>query len=65
MTPGWLPAAPATAVITANLLSFLIYTVAVLWAFATRSAARAWVGILMPALVLAALAWLGGPEALL
>ena len=61
----WLPAAPATAVITANLLSFLIYTVAVLWAFATRSAARAWVGILMPALVLAALAWLGGPEALL
>jgi hypothetical protein len=58
----WLPAAP---VITANLLSFLIYTVAVLWAFATRSAARAWVGILMPALVLAALAWLGGPEALL
>ncbi|WP_370211748.1 DUF3649 domain-containing protein [Alloalcanivorax venustensis] len=61
----WLPAAPATAVITANLLSFLIYTVAVLWAFATRSAARAWVGIMMPALVLAALAWLGGPEALL
>ncbi len=31
----WLPAAPATAVITGNLLSFLIYTVAVLWAFAT------------------------------
>ena len=61
----WLPAAPATAVITANLLSFLIYTVAVLWAFATCSAARAWVGIMMPALALAALAWLGGPEALL
>ena len=51
--------------ITANLLSFLIYSVAVLWAFATRSAARAWVGIMMPALALAALAWLGGPEALL
>ena len=55
-------AAPATAVITANLLSFLIYTVAVLWAFATRSATRAWVGILAPALLLAALAWLGGAE---
>ena len=61
----WLPAAPATAVITANLLSFLIYTVAVLWAFATRSAARAWAGIVVPALLLAALAWLGGAENLL
>ncbi len=58
----WLPAAPATAVITANLLSFLIYTVAVLWAFATRNATRAWVGILAPALLLAALAWLGAAE---
>ncbi len=56
----WLPAAPATAVITANLLSFLIYTLAVLWAFATRSAVRAWVGVLAPALLLAALAGLGG-----
>ncbi len=61
----WLPTAPATAVITANLLSFLIYTVAVLWAFATRSAARAWLGIVAPTLGLAALAWLGGAENLL
>ena len=61
----WLPAAPATAVITANLLSFLIYTVAVLWAFATRSATRAWLGILGPTLLLAARAWSGGAENLL
>lgn len=61
----WLPAAPATAVITGNLLSFLIYTVAVLWAFATRSATRAWLGILAPTLLLAAFAGLGGAENLL
>jgi len=59
----WLPAAPATAVITANLLSFLIYAVAVLWAFATRSAIRAWAGIAVPALGLAALVLLGGAGA--
>lgn len=61
----WLPTAPATAVITANLLSFLIYTGAVLWAFSTRSAARACLGITVPALLLAGLAWLGGAESLL
>ncbi len=61
----WLPTAPATAVITANLLSFLIYTVAVLWAFSTRSAARACAGIMAPTLLLAGLAWLGRAENLL
>lgn len=57
----WLPVEWADAVITGTLLSFLIYTVAVLFAFSTRSALRAWVGILAPTLVGAALVWLGGP----
>ncbi|QJX01875.1 DUF3649 domain-containing protein [Alcanivorax sp. IO_7] len=57
----WLPVTRADAVITGTLLSFLIYTVAVLFAFSTRSALRAWVGILAPTLAGAALVWLGGP----
>ncbi len=56
----WLPMARSDAVLTGTLLSFLIYTGAVLWAFSTRSVARAWVGILVPAALCAGLAWLGG-----
>ena len=37
-----LPMARAEAVMTATLLSFAIYTCAVMWVFATRSALRAW-----------------------
>ena len=50
-----LPMARAEAVMTATLLSFAIYTCAVLWVFATRSALRAWLGLLMPAAVIAAI----------
>ena len=57
----WLPVARVDAVLTGALLSFLIYTLAVLFAFSTRSALRAWVGILAPTLLAAALVWLGGP----
>ncbi len=42
-----LPLAPGDAVIAATLPSFAIYTVAVLWAFGTRSARRAWAGLLL------------------
>ncbi|PHV31854.1 hypothetical protein CSQ94_18565 [Janthinobacterium sp. BJB312] len=48
-----LPMARSEAVMTATLLSFAIYTCAVLWVFATRSALRAWLGLLMPAAVIA------------
>lgn len=50
-----LPMARSEAVMTATLLSFAIYTCAVLWAFATRSALRAWLGLAIPAAVIAAI----------
>ena len=37
--------------------SFLVFALAVIWAFAARTAIRAWAGIGLPALVLAALTW--------
>ena len=42
---GILPMDRGDAVMTALLLNFLFYCLAVLWAFATRSALRAWIGI--------------------
>jgi len=50
-----LPMARAEAVMTATLLSFAIYTCAVMWVFATRSALRAWLGLLIPAALIAAI----------
>jgi len=39
--------------------SFLVFALAIVWAFAARTAIRAWAGIGLPALVLAALTgWL-------
>lgn len=54
----FLPLSRAEASMTATLLSFLIYTCVVLWVFATRTAWRAWMGIVVPSLVLGALIWL-------
>ena len=55
-----LPMARSEAVMTATLLSFAVYTCAVMWVFATRSALRAWLGLLIPAAVIAAiLQWMG------
>jgi small-conductance mechanosensitive channel len=59
----WLPMARAEAVVIGMLTSFLAYLVAVLWCFACRSAWRAWLGLIVPSLVLAALSglayWMG------
>ena len=53
------PAPLAQAVLWATMLSFLVYTVAVIWVFTTRSAARAWASMLIGTTVLSALAaWL-------
>jgi hypothetical protein len=52
-----LPGGRADAVLGATQLSFAIHVAAVLWAFSARSAARAWLGILAPAALLAPLAW--------
>ncbi len=50
----WLPLPRAEAVVTAMMLSFLVYLVAVLWCFACRTALQAWVGVLAPCAVLGA-----------
>ena len=54
----FLPLSKSEASMTATLLSFVIYTCVVLWVFATRSATRAWLGIVVPCVVLGALVWL-------
>jgi len=40
-----LPLGKADAVVVATLPAFLIYTLAILWAFGCRSARRAWAGL--------------------
>lgn len=41
-----LPLSLADAVITSALLSFAVYTVAVIWIFAVKNAKRAWIGMI-------------------
>jgi len=55
-----LPGARGQTVLTGMLLAILVAACAALWAFATRSALRAWVGILAPTLLMAAIARLLG-----
>jgi len=59
----WLPMARAEAVVIGMMTSFLAYLVAVLWCFACRSAWQAWLGLIVPSLLLAALSglayWMG------
>ncbi|WP_340115249.1 DUF3649 domain-containing protein [Pelagibius sp. 7325] len=56
-----LPLARADAVLTGQLISFIVYAGAVLWVFAVRSALRATVGISLAILAFSALAWLCAP----
>lgn len=49
-----LPGARGQAVLAGMMLAILVAACAALWAFATRSALRAWVGIAVPTLALAA-----------
>ena len=55
---AFLPLSRAEASMTATLASFLIYTCVVIWVFATRTAWRAWAGIIVSMVVLGALVWL-------
>ncbi|MBV8624288.1 MAG: DUF3649 domain-containing protein [Herbaspirillum sp.] len=63
----YLPMGRADAVMTATMSSFAIFTCAVIWVFAARSAWRAWAGLAVPALLLALLlalvAWGGSVAA--
>lgn len=55
-----LPGPRGQTVLTGMLVAILVAACAALWAFATRSALRAWVGILAPALLMAGIARLMG-----
>ncbi|NUT74497.1 DUF3649 domain-containing protein [Pseudomonas sp. C1C7] len=61
----WVPMARAEAVVTGMMSSFLVYLLAVIWCFACRTAWRAWLGLIVPALILATAAgltyWMGRP----
>lgn len=48
LASAW-PMARAEATMAALLLSFALYAAAVVWAFAARSAWRAWLGLALPA----------------
>jgi len=48
-----LPMPKAEAVLTASMASFAIFAGAIVWAFAARSVARAWLGLAIPAALLA------------
>lgn len=50
-----LPLPRADAAIIGTMLSFALYACAVIWVFSTRSAARAWTGMLVVGGLLAAL----------
>jgi len=53
------PLPRAQAVMASAMLGFVWYTIAVMWVFTTRSAARAWLGMTLPTAVIALLcAWL-------
>lgn len=68
MTSAWLavalPGERSQTAIAATLISLVVYVMAVLWAFAVRSAPRAWAGILLPAACMAGALWLGVQGAL-
>lgn len=53
-----LPASLPEAVLGATLVSFAIYTAAIVWVFAARNATRAWLGLLLPGVGLTALAFI-------
>ena len=52
-----LPMARPQAVLAGMLASFVVYTCALIWVFAVRSARRAWAGLLVAAVPLGLAAW--------
>lgn len=52
-----LPIDRVQGVLTGMLASFVVYAGAVVWVFAVRSARRAWLGLVVAALVLLPAAW--------
>ncbi|MFA5610820.1 MAG: DUF3649 domain-containing protein [Alcaligenes sp.] len=56
------PLPRAQAVLAANMLSFVWYTIAVMWVFSTKSATRAWLGMVLPTALITLLCFLVMPE---
>lgn len=52
-----LPMSKVQGVLTGMLASFIVYTGAVIWVFAVRSAWRAWIGLLIAAVPLLLASW--------
>lgn len=59
------PASKSQAVLATNMLSFVWYTIAVMWVFSTKSATRAWVGMVLPTAMIALLGFLLMPVGVL
>jgi hypothetical protein len=53
-----LPIARSQAVLTGMLTAIVVCACAALWAFAVRTALKAWIGIAAPAIVMALATWL-------
>ncbi|WP_244610040.1 DUF3649 domain-containing protein [Lampropedia puyangensis] len=58
-----LPLPRSEAALAGLLASFLVYATAAIWVFAARSAARAWLGLLALAVLLAPWVWWVHPQA--
>jgi hypothetical protein len=58
-----LPMPPADATTLATLLGILGMPAMVVWIFAAKTAARAWVGLVIGCALCAAIAWIAGPAA--
>jgi hypothetical protein len=52
-----LPFSKTEALLTATMSSFIIYTSAIIWAFAAPTPKQAWLGLIVPAVICAAIAW--------
>ena len=57
------PLPKGQALLASTLLSFTLYAGAVIWVFSVRSLLRAWLGMLLPALLIGLLCWLAGGAA--
>ncbi|ARU89246.1 DUF3649 domain-containing protein [Pseudomonas sp. M30-35] len=52
-----LPLPKSQAILASSLASFAVYTAAIIWVFAVQDNRRAWLGLMLPAMVLAPLGW--------
>lgn len=55
-----LPLTRIDAVLVGLVTSFIAYTAAALWCFATKKLWKAWAGTMLPAGLFAAIAWIAG-----